>query len=990
MLRNNARAVGLLSEWRILAVVLTIFWVVVAWVTIAATRDVTNAMGLVAHTHRVMHDLSSLQSRITDVETAQRGYVITGDSHYLEPVQTAQSDTATYIRDLQGLVADNMVQSNNLRQLSRTATQRLGESQNVIALRRDLGLAAAQERVEGGLGKALHDQLRAEVRTMRDVEQALLETRQSAADHAHRNAQIGLLLALTMVAGAIVAAVWMARARAAATKRLTESESRYRALFDANPLPILVVDRTGRDILFANEAASLKYGYPQSGITALSVDAIFAASEHPRLIERLAQTVASGRSTHALGYWSHCTKDGRELRADVTFHPIDFNGADACMLIAQDVTDREKALEALKSSEQRFFKIFDQQVQFMALVRPSGMIVMANELFVAASRLLHPHVLGSNIRALSAWNRAGDLVSDLSIAFERFCNLGDTSSFELTIVDPQGVERVLEASFRAMPVDANGIEQILFQAHDVTARARGAEALANSERRLNAAQQRVSLGSWEYDLLTGDAWWSDFTFQMFDVADHQIPRGIEGVVALIHPDDNGRLAMFIEGLRDAIGPSTLRLRRHPDIGEPCHIEIVAETVYDVDGNAIRLVGSVLDITERLAIEGRLQQSQRLEAVGKLTGGIAHDFNNLLTIIIGNSEALNEGVQTLDPAMAELAELSLRAALRGSDLTQQLLAFARRQPLEPQVIEPHRLITDVRPLIAKAINASIDLEIVTSAGGWRVFVDPAQLESAILNLALNARDAMPDGGRLTIEIANTHLDQDYSDAHLDIQPGQYVMIAVSDTGTGMTREVIDRAFEPFFSTKRQGARSGLGLSMVHGFIKQSGGHIKIYSELDSGTTIKIYLRRSIDAVSATEKLFDDRSIPRGDEHILLVEDDVLVRDHVANQLRKLGYTVSSADGAASALEALEKNGAFDLLFTDVVMPGGPNGRELAATAHENWPEMPVLFTSGYTENAIVHHGRLDEGAMLLTKPYRLRTLAVKVRRAIESSAVKILP
>ena len=507
---------------------------------------------------------------------------------------------------------------------------------------------------------------------------------------------------------------------------------------------------------------------------------------------------------------------------------------------------------------------------------------------------------------------------------------------------------------------------------------------------MNAAQQRVSLGSWEYDLLTGDAWWSDFTFQIFGVADRRIPRGIEGVVALIHPDDSGRLAMFIEGLRDAIGPSTLRLRRHPDIGEPCHLEIVAETVYDDDGNAIRLVGSVLDVTERLAIEGRLQQSQRLEAVGKLTGGIAHDFNNLLTIIIGNSEALNEGVQTLDPAMAELAELSLRAALRGSDLTQQLLAFARRQPLEPQVIEPHRLITDVRALIAKAINTSIDLEIVTSAGGWRVFVDPAQLESAILNLALNARDAMPDGGRLTIEIANTHLDQDYSDAHLDIQPGQYVMIAVSDTGTGMTREVIDRAFEPFFSTKRQGARSGLGLSMVHGFIKQSGGHIKIYSELDSGTTIKIYLRRSIDAVSATEKLFDDRSIPRGDEHILLVEDDVLVRDHVANQLRKLGYTVSSADGAASALEALEKHGAFDLLFTDVVMPGGPNGRELAATAHEGWPEMPVLFTSGYTENAIVHHGRLDEGAMLLTKPYRLRTLAVKVRRAIESSAVRILP
>lgn len=985
---NNARAIGWLSEWRVLALVLAIFWAVLAWVTIAATRDVSNAMALVAHTHRVMHDLSSLQSRITDVETAQRGYVITGDSHYLEPVQTAHADTMGHIRVLRNLIADNAVQRNNLDQLNRTVAQRLAESRNVIALRRDGGLVVAQTRVEGGLGKALHDQLRAEVRAMRDVEQALLETRQQQADQAHRNAQVGLFLALALVAGGIVAAVWMARARVAATKRLIDSESRYRELFDANPLPILVVDRTSRSILFANEAASLKYGYPQAGITALNADVIFAASEHPRLIDRLAMTPASTRSAQIVnGYWSHCTNDGRELRADVTFHLIDFNGIDACMLIAQDVTDREQALEALKFSEQRFFKIFDQQVQFMALVRRGGMVVMANELFVSASRLLHPHVLGSNITALSSWNRSDDTPSELSIAFERFCSLGDTSNFEMTIVDSQGVERVLEAAFRSMPVDANGIEQILFQAHDVTARAKGAEAVAISERRLNAAQQRVSLGSWEYDLRTGDAWWSDFMFRLFGIADQRIPRGIDAVIALIHPDDSVRLVTFVEGLRDAIGPSTVRLRRHPDIGEPCHLEIVTETVYDFDGNAIRLVGSVLDITERLAIEGRLQQSQRLEAVGKLTGGIAHDFNNLLTIIIGNSEAMQEGFQNVDPAVAELAELSLRAALRGSDLTQQLLAFARRQPLEPQVVEPHRLIREIQALIAKSIGPGIDLEIVAAGGGWRVFVDPAQLESAMLNLALNARDAMSDGGRLTIEIANTHLDQDYSDAHADIQPGQYVMIAVSDTGTGMTREVIERAFEPFFSTKRQDARSGLGLSMVHGFIKQSGGHIKIYSELNSGTTIKIYLRRSIDAVAASKPLFDERSMPRGDEHILLVEDDELVRGHVANQLRKLGYTVSSADGAASALNALESHGAFDLLFTDVVMPGGLNGRELAALAQEKWPEMPVLFTSGYTENAIVHHGRLDEGAILLTKPYRLRTLAIKVRRALDAREIR---
>ncbi len=384
-----------------------------------------------------------------------------------------------------------------------------------------------------------------------------------------------------------------------------------------------------------------------------------------------------------------------------------------------------------------------------------------------------------------------------------------------------------------------------------------------------------------------------------------------------------------------------------------------------------------DLSEQKEMEARLRQSQRLEAIGQLTGGVAHDFNNLLTVILGNAEALADRLND-DQRSRLLAEMTRTAAERGADLTNRLLAFARRQPLEPQTCNINTLVARMDGLIRRMLDEDIEIEVVRGAGLWSAMVDPSQLEAAVLNLSVNARDAMPEGGRLTIETANAHIDESYAEQHVEVKAGQYVLLSVSDNGQGMPLDVATRAFEPFFTTKAVGKGSGLGLSMVYGFVKQSGGHVKIYSEVGQGTNIKIYLPRSEAAAvetPASRRRADDQ---RGNEMILLVEDNDLVRSYVDGQLKSLGYRVIAVDNGPAALEVLRSGEQIDLLFTDVVMPGGLNGRQLAEEARKLIPDLKVLFTSGYTENAIVHHGRLDRGVHLLSKPYRRQELAAKVR------------
>ncbi|WP_426179118.1 ATP-binding protein [Rhizorhabdus sp. FW153] len=392
------------------------------------------------------------------------------------------------------------------------------------------------------------------------------------------------------------------------------------------------------------------------------------------------------------------------------------------------------------------------------------------------------------------------------------------------------------------------------------------------------------------------------------------------------------------------------------------------------------------LAEREVAEEALRQSQKMEAVGQLTGGVAHDFNNLLTIITGNLDIMLRAMDRGDEARIRRAiESAQKGADRAASLTQRLLAFSRRQPLAPKPIDVDRLVSGMSELLTRALGETISLDVVTTPGLWRVEADPNQLENCLINLAVNARDAMPGGGALTIETANTRLDEDYSAAHAEVAPGQYVVIAVSDTGVGMSREVISRVFEPFFTTKEVGRGTGLGLSMVYGFVKQSGGHVKIYSEEGSGTTIKIYLPRLVHDIDPAESEGETLHGGRGrDEVILVAEDDDDVRAYTAEILRELGYRVIEAPDGAAALRLIEQpDQPIDMLFTDVVMPN-MSGQELARRAQAIRPSLKVLYTSGYTRNAIVHNGRLDAGVEMIAKPFTYQALSARVREILDAA------
>jgi PAS domain S-box-containing protein len=417
-------------------------------------------------------------------------------------------------------------------------------------------------------------------------------------------------------------------------------------------------------------------------------------------------------------------------------------------------------------------------------------------------------------------------------------------------------------------------------------------------------------------------------------------------------------------------------------GVPRHLVISGRPLREKGGAISGAAVIYHDISASRDTERRLKEAQKLEAIGKLTGGVAHDFNNMLTVITGTTEMLVARLKN-QPDLQAVARLIDEAAERCAELIKHLLAFARKQPLQPHNVDLNGAVADIAKLLRPTLGQQIEILTILGKDVTSVHIDPSQLANAVINLAINARDAMPNGGKLLLETTNVMLDEAYIAANPDTTTGLYALLAITDTGSGMPPEVLERAFEPFFTTKEIGRGTGLGLSMVYGFVKQSDGHIKIYSEQGQGTTVRLYLppaRGQVEAIAAAAG-----TVAGGSETILVVEDDALVRAFVIGQLQSLGYkTITATDGRA-AMAVVERGEAFDLLFTDVVMPGGLSGRELAEAVARQRPEIKVLFTSGYTDNAVVHHGRLDAGVWLLTKPYRKLQLAQMVRQALTGHA-----
>jgi PAS domain S-box-containing protein len=538
------------------------------------------------------------------------------------------------------------------------------------------------------------------------------------------------------------------------------------------------------------------------------------------------------------------------------------------------------------------------------------------------------------------------------------------------------------------------------------------QALLNSQDRLANIFAQASVGLSELSLDGRFARVNDALCQMLGRAEADL-LGLH-MDDLIHPDDMAENRTRVANLLRTGTPFTLEKRYYRPDGRWVWVSSSMSRLDDEQGRPLALIAVKTDITERRRIEvalrdlndtleqrvGReiaerdkaeaaLRQSQKMEAVGQLTGGVAHDFNNVLQIIAGNLQMLQQQVRSNDVARRRV-EMAQTAVERGARLSTQLLAFARRQPLRPVVVDLGRLVTNMEGLLRRALGEAVELVTVTGSGLWNTQVDPSQIENVILNLAINARDAMGGAGRVMIEMGNAVLDEYYVNRLIDLPSGQYVMVAVSDTGCGMTPEVAERAFEPFFTTKPEGEGTGLGLSMAYGFVKQSRGHIKIYSEPGQGTSVKIYLPRSM--MEEEQPLVPDQTGPvtGGSETVLVVEDDAGVRTVVYDMLSSLGYRVLQAENGDAALSVLQGDVRIDLLFTDVVMPGKLSSPELARMARQLRPEIAVLFTSGYPQNAIVHGGRLDEGLELLSKPYQRDDLARKLREVLDQRSIQALP
>jgi PAS domain S-box-containing protein len=596
----------------------------------------------------------------------------------------------------------------------------------------------------------------------------------------------------------------------------------------------------------------------------------------------------------------------------------------------------------------------------------------------------------------------------------------------------QGVPITVEGAIDGRPYqwrkspwrDAQGhIIGIVARAREISADESAASRFLESQELLDLVQNAGQIGLFEWKVQEDIVWLSPAFLKLYGLK--HFDGRFESWLNCIYREDRLRITNSIDNsfaARSRTAHMEFRIA-NSDNGALKWVEARNLIFYDAEHRAVRVVGVTVDATDRkasavrllamtetledrvrertrelvaenearLKAEALLRQSQKMEAVGQLTGGVAHDFNNLLTIVLGGLEMIARQLPTLGatPAAARIArgkELAVDGARRAATLTQRLLAFSRQQPLAQMSLDANKLVSEISELLRRTLGEGVMLETVLAGGLWTVNADANQLENAIVNLALNARDALPAGGRVTIETANCHLDEAYVAAIAEpVKAGQFVQIAIADTGMGMSKATLERAVEPFFTTKDVGKGTGLGLSQVYGFVRQSDGHLRIYSEIDEGTTVKIYLPRYYGADEEVEipaSSSSDMLGAIGTETILVVEDDDVLRTYGLEVLSELGYQVLGASTGAAALDALARAPNVDLLFTDIVMPGGINGRQLADEAMRRRPGLKVLFTTGYARNAIVHHGRLDPDVRLISKPFTFDELAAKVRAILD--------
>jgi PAS domain S-box-containing protein len=657
----------------------------------------------------------------------------------------------------------------------------------------------------------------------------------------------------------------------------------------------------------------------------------------------------------------------------------------------QDISERHAANEKLLQSEQelrqsRLHLSIAQRVASIgsaAIDFRTGKWDWSDETFRIYG--LEPGAITPSADSLGARvhpeDRAG-LLSNIPLA-----KIGITPPpLEYRIMRPDGLERLLRREATLVRDEAGNVTGIVGAVQDVTelraaqlAKEKADSRLKEQAAMLSNAQRIGRMGSWSLNHSDHRLVWSDATYELFGITPEEFEGSFDHFLKFIIPED---LPSYREA-QTRVSPQTplieaqYRIRR-PD-GEVRWMYDRGNVSFDANGNELARIGMVSDITEQRNLEAQLRNAMRLEAIGQLTGGLAHDFNNLLTVVLGNAETLSLGLKD-NEQLYPLVQVTMRAAERGAELTRRLLAFARRQPLAPKMTNINDLLLGMKVLLRQAIEGDVDIEWDCDEKLWCALIDGPQLENVLLNLCINARDAMPGGGRLTISTKNAQLEENKIGPDTELIPGQYVQIAISDTGTGMDPQTLARVFEPFFTTKGVGKGSGLGLSMAYGFIKQSNGQIKIDSEPGRGTTVYLYLPMVLGSVDRDEPDADRKVSPKGNEKVLMVEDDYLVRLHVAGMLRRLGYQVTEVANGLEALEILKGDEDYSLLFTDLLLPGGLSGRQLADAARRLRPKIAVLMTSGYSKELLNQPSR-ESDFLLIKKPYRINELAVMLRRAL---------
>ncbi len=811
----------------------------------------------------------------------------------------------------------------------------------------------------------------------------------------------GLFCACTEITGQVLAE----RRRAADTER-------QRRLFEQAPGFITILHGPDHVFEFANATYRRLFGDREFvGKTVREAFPELAGQNFYELLDRVYQTgerfVANRVSITLEGQGSA----SGERFLDFIYEPItdDAGGVTGIFVEGHDATEAHRAQADLRESEERARRIVEGvKDHSIFTVDAAGTIVDWTPGAEAVFGWSAAEARGQSADILyTPEDRENDVPArEMATARAEGC-----ANDERWHIRRDGTRFFANGSVRPLH-DADGsVAGFIKIARDETERRATEATLRETEQRYKLAAKATNDAIWDWDLATNRVDWNEAVMVLFGYVEHQIEPTGDWWIGNIHPEDRDRIDRDIHAVIDGAGDqwtAEYRFRRadgtFADVFDRGHV------FREEDGRAVRMIGAMLDLTDRkraenelrelndtletrvsertadlMAAQEALRQAQKMEAVGQLTGGLAHDFNNLLTGISGSLEMMQIRIaqgRTVD--VERYVGAAQGAAKRAAALTHRLLAFSRRQTLAPKPTNVNRLVAGMEEMIRRTVGPAVQLETVSSAGLWPSLIDPSQLENAVLNLCINARDAMPHGGRITIETSNRWMDERTAEQR-GLDPGQYISLCVSDSGTGMAPDVIAKAFDPFFTTKPIGEGTGLGLSMIYGFAKQSGGSVAIYSEVGDGTMVCVYLPRHMGDAEAVDVEPDVQAAPRAEagETVLVVDDEPTVRMLVAEVLTDLGYTAIEAVDGAAGLKIINSDLRIDLLVTDVGLPGGLNGRQVADAARSVRPDLKVLFITGYAENAVLSHGHLDPGMHVLTKPFGMDVLATRIRSLIEA-------